>query len=77
MEGYTRIVAEWAQQAANNAGDTCAVPYDTLARVLVANVLGLVLHYLSDHDKARSQRDLHAVVDMLIALAVPPATTSD
>ena len=75
MEGYTRIVAEWAQQAASDAGDTCAVPFDTLARVLVANVMGLVLHYLSDHDKARSQRDLHAVADMLVALAVPPATS--
>jgi AcrR family transcriptional regulator len=78
MEGYTRIVAEWAQEAANNAGETCAVPFDTLARVLIANVMGLVLHYLSDHDKARSRRDLHAVADMVIALAVPPTTrTSD
>src|SRR6476620_11848768 len=41
-ERYCRIVAAWCQQAANNAGELCAVPYDTLARVLVANVDGLI-----------------------------------
>ena len=34
---YARIVAAWCQEAASNAGETCAVPFDTLARVLVAS----------------------------------------
>ena len=71
IEGYTRIVAEWSQQTASNAGEVCAVPFDTLARALVGGVLGIVMQYLSDHDKARSQRDLHALADMLVSLAAP------
>ena len=77
IEGYTRIVAEWSQQAANNAGEVCAVPFDTLARAHVASVMGIVLGYLADHDKARSQRDLHALADMLVSLAAPrPASNT-
>ena len=71
IEGYTRIVAEWCQQAASNAGEVCAVPFDTLARALVGGVMGIVLEYLSDHDATRSQRDLQAVTDMLVRLAAP------
>ena len=33
IDGYTRIVAEWIQKAASTAGEVCAVPFDTLARV--------------------------------------------
>ena len=59
---------------------TCAVPFDTLARVLVGSVMGIVLQYLSDHDRTRSQRDLQAVTEMLVRLADvhparPPSTT--
>lgn len=69
MEAYIRIVAQWAQEAGSRAGEVCAVPFDTLARVLVGNVMGLVLQYLSDRDRARSQRDLQAITDILVALA--------
>jgi AcrR family transcriptional regulator len=69
IEGYNRIVAEWVQKAASGAGEVCAVPFDTLARVLVGSVMGIVVQYLSDRDRARSQRDLHAVTEMLIRLA--------
>lgn len=74
MEGYTRIVAEWCQKAASEAGEVCAVPFDTLARVVVGGIMGTVLEYLSDQDLARSRRDLQAVTEMLVALAaVRPA----
>ena len=75
IDGYTRIVADWSQQAASNAGEICAVPFDTLARALVGGVMGTVLEYLSDQDQDRSQRDLEALTEMLVALAaVRPAT---
>jgi AcrR family transcriptional regulator len=80
VEGYTRIVAEWCQEAASNAGEICAVPFDTLARVLVGSVMGIVLQYLSDHDRARSRRDLQAVMEMLVCLAAvrpAPSTAGD
>jgi AcrR family transcriptional regulator len=71
IEGYIRIVAQWCQQAASNAGEICAVPFDTLARALVGSVIGLVLEYLSDPDKSRSQGDLQTATDMLVRLAQP------
>jgi AcrR family transcriptional regulator len=69
IEGYTRIVAERCQQAANDAGEICAVPFDTLGRALVGSVIGITLQYLSDRDQARSQRDLQALTQMLTRLA--------
>jgi AcrR family transcriptional regulator len=71
IEGYTRIVAEWSQRAASTAGESCAIPFDTLARVLVSSVMGTVLVYLSDQDRARAQHDLDAVADMLVRVAAP------
>ena len=77
IEGYARIVAEWCEAAAGKAGETCAVPFETLGRVLVGTVIGVVLHYLSDHDSDRSGRDLQAAVEMLVRLAdVGPAANA-
>ena len=71
VDGYTSVVGAWCRQAAEAAGETCAVPYDTLARVLVANVNGLVLQFLSDPDPGRSSADLAAMSEMLVHLASP------
>ena len=68
---YARIVAAWCQEAASNAGETCAVPFDTLARVLVAAVDGLILQYVCDPDVTRVQEDLEAVIKMVVSLASP------
>jgi AcrR family transcriptional regulator len=77
VEGYSRIVAEWCQAAANNAGELCAVPFDTLARVLVGGVMGIALHYLGDQDRERSLRDVEALAEMAVRLAaVRPASRS-
>jgi AcrR family transcriptional regulator len=68
---YARIVAAWCQEAASNAGETCAVPFDTLARVLVAAVDGVILQYVCDPDVTRSREDLQAVIEMVVGLASP------
>ena len=68
---YARIVAAWCQEAASNAGETCAVPFDTLARVLVAAVDGLILQYVCDPDMTRAREDLQALTEMVISLASP------
>ena len=74
VEGYGLIVAEWCQDAASNAGEVCAVPFDTLARVLLGGMMGIALQYLGDQDRARSLRDLEAVSEMAVRLAaVRPA----
>ena len=43
FERYSRVVAAWCQEAATSAGESCAVPFETLARLLVAQNIGLVL----------------------------------
>lgn len=71
-------MAEWSQQAANAAGEVCAIPYETLARVLVGSVMGMVMQYLANRDRARSQHDLDALTNLLIGLTVvrpAPSTT--
>jgi len=74
MEGYCRIVAEWCQEAANNAGEVCEVPFDVLARAVVGGTLGIAMQYLGDRDQARSLRDVEAVAEMVVRLAdVRPA----
>src|SRR5215831_5028683 len=76
-ERYARIVAAWCQQAASSAGEICAVPFDTLARVLVASVDGVILQYVCDPDVTRSREDLQAVIEMVVGLASPaPAAGS-
>ncbi len=76
IEGYNRIVAERCQEAANNAGELCAVPFDTLGRIVVGSVIGITLQYLSDRDQARARRDLQAVTDMLVRLAAVQRASS-
>ena len=74
MEGYCRIVAEWCQEAANNAGEVCEVPFDVLARAIVGGTFGIAMQYLGDRDQARSLRDVEAVAEMVVRLAdVRPA----
>jgi len=77
VEGYGRIVAAWCEDAANNAGELCAVPFDTLARALVGGVMGIALQYLGDQDRARSLRDVEVLSEMVVGLAaVRPASRS-
>ncbi|KXP15050.1 TetR/AcrR family transcriptional regulator [Tsukamurella pseudospumae] len=68
---YAEVVQQWCTEAADRSHERSAVPYDRLARVLVAAVDGLILQQVSDPDGARSEQDLEAVVQMLVALAAP------
>ncbi|WP_329407858.1 TetR/AcrR family transcriptional regulator [Nocardia vinacea] len=68
-ERYADVVAEWCQQAANNAGETCGVPFGRLARIMVASVDGLIMQHMCDPNDARSREDLDATIGMLVSLA--------
>ena len=68
-EQYCGVVAAWLQEAADNAGETSAVPYARLARVMVAGIDGLVLQRICDPDASRSREDLDAMIAMLVGLA--------
>ncbi|MFE5592077.1 TetR/AcrR family transcriptional regulator [Streptomyces sp. NPDC056549] len=68
-ERYCGVVAEWCQQAAQGAGETCAVPFGRLARVIVASLDGLILQYACDPNDTRAREDLEAVIEMIVSLA--------
>ncbi|OBA83362.1 TetR family transcriptional regulator [Mycobacterium sp. 1164966.3] len=73
-ERYTEVVAEWCQQAATRAGETSAIPFDRLARVLVAGVDGLILQHVVNPDVNRSAEDLESLIEIVVAVAgVRPA----
>ena len=67
-ERYCTVVAEWLQEAADNAGETSAVPCARLARVMVAGIDGLILQRICDPDASRSRGDLDAMVEMIVGL---------
>lgn len=68
-ERYVSVVAEWFREAADRAGESCAVPFARLARVLLAGLDGLIVQYVCDPDDARAREDLDALVEMAIGFA--------
>jgi len=68
-ELYTASVAEWCQAAADAADESCAIPFDQLARLLVGGIDGLIIQGVCAPDPARSRADVDALADMLIAVA--------
>ncbi|MEV0060869.1 TetR/AcrR family transcriptional regulator [Nocardia sp. NPDC050718] len=75
-ERYGSVVADWCQQAAHRAGETCAVPFARLARVMLATVDGLIVQYVADPHQARARADLDVAIDMFIALTGARETTT-
>jgi hypothetical protein len=70
-EQYSAILARWCQEAATEAGETSAVSFDALARVILAALDGLILQQLAGPDAARAARDLDNVIEAVIAVADP------
>ncbi|MFC7831072.1 TetR/AcrR family transcriptional regulator [Streptomyces sp. NPDC057375] len=68
---YAELLAQWCQEAAASAGETIAVGYDALARVILASVDGLILQYVVDPDAERAAGDLEMLIGTLTALAAP------
>jgi AcrR family transcriptional regulator len=68
-DGYRAVVEERLREAYASAGATCAIPFDVLARVIVAGLDGLILQFISDRQAARARRDLEALIAAVIALA--------
>ena len=68
-EKYCSVVAEWCQSAANMAGESCAIGFAELARMIVAGVDGLILQYLSYADVERANADIETLSTMLCGVA--------
>lgn len=69
-ERYIEIVAQWCESAATRAGETTTIPFDRLARLLVAGIDGLILQHVISADADRSRADLDALVETVVSLAV-------
>lgn len=70
-ERYAAVIAEWCQLAANNAGETCAVPFGQLARVILAGMDGLILQHVCDPNPTRSREILDGLIRSVVILAQP------
>lgn len=68
---YTALVTEFCEQAANAAGERCAVDFATLGRLGLAMLDGLIIQYVASRDGQRARRDLDRGIQMLVALADP------
>ncbi|WP_125079543.1 TetR/AcrR family transcriptional regulator [Mycobacterium sp. P7213] len=70
-ERYTALVTEFCAQAAQAAGERCAVDFDSLGRLALALVDGLIVQYVTSPDSERARRDLDRAVDMVVHFADP------
>ncbi|WP_405496762.1 TetR/AcrR family transcriptional regulator [Nocardia sp. NBC_00511] len=70
-QGYTALVAEFCEQAARTAGEHCAVDFETLGRLSLAVMDGLIVQYVANPDPVRARRDLDRALDMLLQFADP------
>ncbi|WP_370185237.1 TetR/AcrR family transcriptional regulator [Rhodococcus wratislaviensis] len=70
-ERYSALVTDFCEQAAQAAGERCAVGFDTLGRIALAQLDGLILQYIAKPDTDRARRDLDHVLNMLVLYADP------
>ncbi len=68
---YTTLVTEFYRRAADAAGERCAVDFDTLGRLSLAMVDGLIIQYVTKPDTVRARGDLDRAVDMIVQFADP------
>lgn len=74
---YTDLVTEFCAQAAEAAGERCAVDFDSLGRLALALTDGLIVQYVANPDPDRARRDLDRAVEMIVQYADPrPAGTT-
>lgn len=70
-ERYRSVLTQWLQAAAAATAESTSIPFDQLARILLAALDGLILQYVCDPDDARAAADLAVVVDMIASHARP------
>ena len=71
---YTALVTEFCAQAAASAREQCAIGFDTLGRMALAVLDGLIVQYIANPDADRARSDLDHAIDMIVAYANPRPT---
>ncbi|MGB5797883.1 MAG: TetR/AcrR family transcriptional regulator [Mycolicibacter algericus] len=71
FERYAALVTEFCTQAAAAAGERCAIDFDSLGRLVLALVDGLIVQYVTSPDPDRARRDLDRAVEMVVLFADP------
>ncbi|GAB10042.1 putative TetR family transcriptional regulator [Gordonia araii NBRC 100433] len=74
-ERYNSLVTQFCEQAAQASGERCAVGFDSLGRLALSVVDGLILQYIAKPDPERARRDLDNALDMLVVYADPQPVT--
>ncbi|WP_280233336.1 TetR/AcrR family transcriptional regulator [Nocardia cyriacigeorgica] len=75
FERYVCLISEFCEQAAQAAGERCAVEFDALGRLALALTDGLIMQYVASPDPERARRDLNRAVDMIVLYADPQPVT--
>lgn len=76
FEYNSALITELYERAAEAAGERCAIGYDSLGRITLAVVDGLLFQYIARPDPDRASRDLGHAIDMLVLLADPQPVAS-
>lgn len=71
FESYAALVSDFCERAAEAAGERCAVDFDTLGRLALAVLDGLIVQFVIVPDPVRARGDLGRAVEMVVAYADP------
>ncbi|MBU8820844.1 TetR/AcrR family transcriptional regulator [Mycolicibacterium goodii] len=75
-ERYSSLVTDFCRRAAVMAGERCDIGWDSLGRIVLAAIDGLILQYVADPDRDRAMGDLGHVLDMIVLLAAPRSASA-
>ncbi len=67
--GYAAVVEQLIREGCAETGETCAVPFDLLARFIMGGLDGIILQFISDRDIERARRHVALLCEAVIALA--------
>lgn len=68
---YVTVIAARLERAAEATGETSALGFDQLARLVLATLDGLIVQFAADPDPDRGRADLAAAADMLATCVSP------
>ncbi|MCZ4498540.1 MAG: putative TetR family transcriptional regulator [Marmoricola sp.] len=71
LDRYADLLSDLCEKAASAAGETCAIDFATLGRLLLGTLDGMILQLVAGGDRGRTRADLEHVIAMLVQYAAP------